>query len=313
MGSEVPVADGEPKKDYYPRIIADELWYLAQSAIQSKKTAPRKRDQNYFNVFAGLMRCGHCGAPVQRKSESRGQSRAQLVCTSKLAGLTQCKTASALKTDASILYSICTVAGVHLGLGYDKQATQNEIVVAKAKLAEVAKALENVVALSRATGPIPEVLADIAKLMKQREELENLVEEQNQKLATDPNSMFDTTYAEEVINQLYTVSDESMRLRADCNARLRRAVQVIWLWGYDMAAIDFKHKWSPSSAESGVSKKSAEQKKRDAEDAKKNFRLIVPLESKVAGDARPVWEAGQKEGLKIPNSKNSSVTNEYEY
>ena len=50
----------------------------------------------------------------------------------------RCKTASALKTDAEIIRDMCA-AGASLGLGYDKEAANDEIVVATAKLAEVSE------------------------------------------------------------------------------------------------------------------------------------------------------------------------------
>lgn len=273
LGSEKPIPAGPPIKDYYPRIVTDELWHLAKGSIAARKTVPLKRDTNYFNIFSGLLRCGNCGSKMQRKTEKKGWSRAQLVCTSKMAGLTKCKTASALKTEANILMAVCATAGAAMGLGYDKQAALDEITISQGRLKEVAKALEHVVAVSRATGPVPEVLADITKLTKERGELEEKIEELNQMLALEPNSMFDTKYAEEVLSQLYTESSEAMILRADCNARLRRAIDAIWLWSYDLAAIQFK---------------------------RSNQLLTVPLQTKAKGDKQPAWQASLSGMLEIP-------------
>lgn len=273
LQSEEPVPAGPPIKDYYPRIITDELWHLARGSIEERKTVPPKRDENYFNIFSGLLRCGNCGATMQRKAEHKGNSRAQLVCSSKMAGLTKCKTASALKTDASILFQICAAAGAQMGLGYEKQAAQDEIVIAQAKLAEVAAALTNVVALSRKTGPVTEILTDIAKLTRERSELQAAIEKQQQKLALEPNSLFDTQYADELLEVLYVVSKEAMLKRADCNERLRRAVDTIWLWSYDIAAVQFKNS---------------------------KQLLIVPLQTKARGDKQPAWEASLSGSLEIP-------------
>lgn len=273
LGSEEPVPAGPVIKNYYPRIVSDELWHLAKGSIAARKTVPPKRDTNYFNIFSSLLHCGNCGAKMQRKTEKKGWSRAQLVCTNKMAGITKCKTASALKTEATVLKAICATAGAELGLGYDKQAALDEITIAQGKLKEVAKALENVVALARTTGPVPEVLADIEKLTKERSELVDSIKELNQTLALEPNSMFDTKYAEEILGLLYTESSEATIRRADCNARLRRAIEAVWLWSYDMAAIQFK---------------------------RSNQLLTVPLQPKAKGDKQPAWQASLAGMLEIP-------------
>jgi len=77
-----------------------------------------------------------------------------------------------------------------------------------------------------------------------------------------------------------------MQLRADCNARLRRAVDVIWLWAYDMAMVQFKHKGP---------------------------RLTVLLEPKTfmpfnprrPNFQRPAYEAAMTNTLKVPDLKKS--------
>ncbi|MDR7334288.1 recombinase family protein [Roseateles asaccharophilus] len=278
LESDVPVAVGPPIKDYYPRVISDDLWHLARSSVQTRKTAPPKRDGNYFHVFSGLLRCGHCGASIQRKVEYRGWSRAQLICSSKAAGITKCKTMSALKTEAQVILDICAYAGAHLGLGYDKDAAVKEVAVAESKLADVKTAIANVVAVSRAVGAVPEVLQDIARLTAEREQLENVIEELKAQLAVNPNSLFDTAYAEQVIAVLFETSDDAMRLRADCNNRLRRAVDVIWLWAYDLVAVQFKNSQQ---------------------------LLTIPLGVKAQGDAQPAWAASLKGELELPSLKKS--------
>jgi DNA invertase Pin-like site-specific DNA recombinase len=65
---DVPFKSGKVIKDYYPRIISDDQWYRARAAVASRKTLPPRRDEHYLNIFSGLLRCGHCGASVQRKA-----------------------------------------------------------------------------------------------------------------------------------------------------------------------------------------------------------------------------------------------------
>jgi len=302
MGSEVPVPAGPPIPDYYPRVIPDDLWHLARGAIESRKTVPPKRDSNYFNVFAGLLRCGHCGAPIQRKVETRGWSRAQLVCTAKLAGVTNCKTASALKTDSPLIHHIFATAGAALGTPELTKKAHDELLLAEAKLTDVDAKFKKAAKAAEVLGDEPEFMANVLKLKQEREGLKALIAQNREVLAMKPGSMFDTKYAKEVIDVLYEVSNAAMLKRADCNARLRRAVRVIWLWAYDIAIVEFKQKWTPP-----VSKKpkNARQRARDAEDSKKYMTIIVNLDPKGAGDDKPAWRASQTGELKVPALDNA--------
>lgn len=168
-GSTEPIKTGQVIRDYYPRIVSDRLWHRAQDAIESRKTVPPKRDQNYYNIYAGLLKCGHCGASIQRKVEPRGRSRAQLVCTSKLAGMTSCRTAPAGKTDAPILTEVCAAGGAYMGLGYEKQAVQDDIVVAESQLEGIGLKLQNLSTAIQNIGPVPEILRSLGALKNERE------------------------------------------------------------------------------------------------------------------------------------------------
>lgn len=262
VGSETAIKAGAVVKDYYPQIVSDRLWHLARGSIEAKKASPPKRDQNYFNIFSGLLKCGRCGAPIQRKVELRGWSRAQLICTSKMAGVTSCRTAAARSTDQIILHDLCAAGGGELGLGHDKQAAQEDIVSATSRQEEISTRLKNLSETIQKAGPIPEILSDLQVLTAERKELAKLIEERRQQIAMEPNSMFDTSYADSVIEVLYEKSEKAMLLRADCNSRLRHAVKAIRLWAYDMAIVDFK---------SGMS-------------------LSIVLPTKVHGDPRPEWD-----------------------
>lgn len=266
VGSVDAIKTGKVIEDYYPRIVSDRLWHLARGSIEKRKTGPRKRDQNYFNIFAGLLRCGHCGAPVQRKVELRGRSRAQLVCTAKLAGVTACRTAAASKTDGPILTEICAAGGSALGLGYDKQAIQDDIAVATSKLGEISAKMKNLAAVIESVGPVGELVEGVRSLAEERDELQKLIDERKQQAEQEPNSMLDTTYSDRVLSMLYAKSEEATLLRADCNARLRRAISAVRLWAYDMASVEFMN----------------------------GFRVTVVLEPKQVGDPRPQWAAHQQ-------------------
>ena len=52
---------------------------------------------------------------------------------------------------------------------------------------------------------------------------------------------FDAGFAEKMVPALYERTDEAKAIRADCNARFRRALDAIWIWPYDVAVVKYKH------------------------------------------------------------------------
>ncbi|GAB3372187.1 recombinase family protein [Massilia agri] len=227
--------------DFYPRIISDELWHRARASIATRATTSRRRDEHYFNIWSGLLRCGYCGAMVHRKNESRGNSKAQLICSNKIAGLTECKTGAASATDASLLTTISALAGAEMGLGYDKDELVKKIDVAKSKISDISSSASALAkAIVATSGELPELIVEAERLRKEKELLLNEIEEGEQKLASEPNSLFDDSYANEVLAQLYIKTELAKEARATCNVRVSRVVSAIWHFAYDLAIVEFK-------------------------------------------------------------------------
>jgi DNA invertase Pin-like site-specific DNA recombinase len=56
------IPQGEPVKDYYPRVIDDNLWYRAQQAKATRQKLHKGPSQGFFSLFTGLVinaRDGH--------------------------------------------------------------------------------------------------------------------------------------------------------------------------------------------------------------------------------------------------------------
>jgi DNA invertase Pin-like site-specific DNA recombinase len=229
--------------DYYPRIVSDKLWHRARASIASRMTTPRRRDEHYFNIWSGLMRCGRCGAMVQRKNETRGKSKAQLICSNKLAGVTDCPTGAASATDATLLTDICAIAGAEMGLGYDKDEVVQQIEIARSKILDISTAAAGLAkAIVASAGELPELIVEAERLKREKSTLTNEIVEAELKLSLEPNSMLDDSYAMEVMSHLYVKSDKAKAMRAECNGRLSRVVAAIWHYAYDVALVQFKNK-----------------------------------------------------------------------
>ena len=227
-------------EDYYPQIVSDDLWHRARASIETRMTNTRRRDENYFNIWSGLLRCGHCGAMIQRKQESRGGSKAQLICSNKIAGITDCPTGGASKTDYELLSSICSVSGAQMGLGYNKEKLAREVDIARSRLVDLSKGAAGLAEAIAATGgQLPELIRKANELAAEKAKLELEIAGHQAMLANEPNSMLDTSYADKVRAHLYERSAESMQIRAEANSRLRRAVREIWHFAYDVALVDY--------------------------------------------------------------------------
>lgn len=83
-GKKIPI--GEPIINYYPRVINDDQFILANSAIEKRSIHGKGRKGNAFsNLFCGLIFCGLCGSKMilrNRGSSSKGGK--YLICSNRL-------------------------------------------------------------------------------------------------------------------------------------------------------------------------------------------------------------------------------------
>jgi DNA invertase Pin-like site-specific DNA recombinase len=69
-GKMVPV--GEEVPNYYPEIVDEATFYLAQSAMQKRRTVGAGRKGDVFsNLFSNLIKCGKCGGSVLMKNKGK--------------------------------------------------------------------------------------------------------------------------------------------------------------------------------------------------------------------------------------------------
>lgn len=236
------VLAGAPIPDYYPRIVSDELWSRARASIRSRAIAKR-RATHYYNVFSGMMFCGECGAPMHRKNEKNGYSRAQIHCSDKVAGKTKCRTMAGVCCDAHILTAIYEHCVRELG-GAENDTMAADIAGVEA---EIAEKLDRVVSLadviSKTKGQvqarfIDESVALSDSVEELQEKLEDMREEQAE-LSTG--SVFDDTFVAEAMKYMYLPDDDTAKeKRAELYLKLSRVVDTIWIWAYDCAIIKYK-------------------------------------------------------------------------
>jgi hypothetical protein len=85
-GKRIP--EGDPAPDYFPRIVSDEVFVLAKTARQSRRTnSAGRKGQTLSNLFSGILRCGYCNGSMVYVNKGHGGPRAKLlVCARAKAG-----------------------------------------------------------------------------------------------------------------------------------------------------------------------------------------------------------------------------------
>ena len=232
---------GEPVKDYYPRIVSNDLWNRARASVRSRAVAKR-RDAHYYNIFSGMMYCGLCGAPIHRKSERTGHSHAQLQCSDKVAGKSKCKTMSANRADPTILTAIYEYAIETLG-NDERVVVHNDLAALEGAIAEKQSEATNIArAIAQSKGRAPALISLSITLAEEIDALQQQRLEAKEELAIQaPGSVFDEKFVIEAMGFLYTPDDETAKEeRAKLHLKLSRVVDTIWLFAYDLAVIKYK-------------------------------------------------------------------------
>lgn len=77
---------GEPIADYFPKIVDEQTFLLAQVAVARRSTIGKgRKGENFTNLFSGIAYCGACGSKMSvRNRGGNTPSSKYLVCSSKL-------------------------------------------------------------------------------------------------------------------------------------------------------------------------------------------------------------------------------------
>lgn len=225
-------------KDYYPRIISDELWMAARASIDTRMVAKR-RDSNFYNIFSTLMYCGCCGAPIHRKNERKGYSRAQLSCADSIAGSTQCKTMSAICADPQLLRAIFSKNSGSLTTDDGNEHLTRKAVI-EAEMAVLRKEQDNLMAAILNGVPLPGLKEKAEDLEERLYFLDMEWQTIEVQLYLINSSPLEEVIVDETLEYLYVAGDEQMEKRASLHLKLTRLVECVWIWAYDLAMVKFK-------------------------------------------------------------------------
>jgi DNA invertase Pin-like site-specific DNA recombinase len=233
-------ATGQVVPDFYPRIVSDELWYRSRASIATRSVA-RRRDTHGYNIWSGLLFCGHCGAPLHRKGESRGQSRASIACSDRLAGITQCPSFSAANVDAVLLNRVLSQSPAAFGTPRADQVLTDiaALEAQESQLTEQTVRIEEFVIKVGGNSDSLAVRYLAAKdaLSQVQAKLTSLREKQ---VLTASDYVLDEAFLAQALTHLYSDSPESRVVRAELHLKLARLIEHVWVWGYDLAIVEWK-------------------------------------------------------------------------
>ncbi|MEW9861427.1 recombinase family protein [Pseudomonas putida] len=88
--------DGEPIKDYFPSVVTENEFYLAQAARTSRKTHSVTKATTNFNVLAGILNCYKCGSAMHLQGQ---RGRKYYKCSKTTRGLCDAGIISAPRTE----------------------------------------------------------------------------------------------------------------------------------------------------------------------------------------------------------------------
>jgi hypothetical protein len=141
------VADGELLKDYFPRVVSDELFYRVQSGLKARLTHSRGRKGATFNnLFSSIAFCAYCNSKM--RYQDTGKGKIYLVCDGAKRGM-GCTVNTGWRYDEFEKAFLAFVDELDLAsvINHDSQNNarvllQNEIEAANGKLKELTRLRE---------------------------------------------------------------------------------------------------------------------------------------------------------------------------
>jgi DNA invertase Pin-like site-specific DNA recombinase len=228
------IAEGDPIKDYFPRVIDEKLFYRAQQGREQRRTTLKgRRGENISNLFSGIARCAYCAEKMFyiNKGATRGS---YLICSSAHKGTGCLRTGGwryeEFEKSFLAFVSELDLVGV-LNSDAKKQArsqVENEITALRGKLASINEQMENAFALMSgptkdfATKKLQTLGDEQANVTAQIQEKEKELESLRAKTAIATDDLI------EIIDRVQK-GEDNYKLRAEVASKLQSIVKTLWV------------------------------------------------------------------------------------
>ncbi|UEP42169.1 recombinase family protein [Burkholderia sp. B21-005] len=241
-GKSVPT--GEVVKDWYPRIISDDLFFRANAAIDARRAKPPRRDKGYRNIFQGVIFCGRCGATLARKAKSGGKNSkwyAQYVCSDRHRGVSKCPSVNAQELETPLIHILFNYFSEHLGNDERLARLRNELVAIEGKIeATRVKSQRLAEAIEQSELPLSTLVKRLEECERELPPLETHAQSLRAQLKSASSIPDDYADSQSVLDALRGEEEESERIRAEAHTKMLMALDSLWIWPREMVAVRLK-------------------------------------------------------------------------
>lgn len=236
-GARVP--DGEPIGDYYPAIIAEDVFHQAQNAkIERRVGSKGRKGPGYTNLFTGLARCAYCYSPIAYENKGSGtKGGTYLVCGNSQRGLECTATRWRYRDFEASFLAFVQELDVESIINSNEDAEkrkllEGELAAIKGELSSVTDLMEKTYNVLSAGGPAEFVATKLNELTIRKADLvkrQNAKEtEQQEFLAHESRFYSSKDEIGHLVQRLQMpVSEELYKLRAQIASRLRALVETL--------------------------------------------------------------------------------------
>lgn len=250
-GKRVP--EGEPIKDYFPRLMTDEEFALLQDVVSERGRRSGGRRGRYFgNLFTGLVKCGYCGSTmvfidkgVDRRIGNRDKAKSKyLVCSkAKRGGLNGCHFVTwiyaefegaffknASRSDFTRFIATTNDRGAEI------RALHNQVIQERAKLEQYELEQTRCLDALKGAARAPQVLIEeLNRIADSKDELKASIEAAEIKIKSARAREVQTESALDALRKIHAEleekeGEESFAYRARLNEHMRRIIQQINLY-----------------------------------------------------------------------------------
>lgn len=241
-GKRVP--EGELMLNYFPRIISDEVFLLAASSLQSRRTTGAGRKGiGLSNLFSGLLRCGYCqGSMVYMDKGHTGPRAKLLVCSNSKSGKGCHYVPWEYTFFEKSMLTYCTGLDVEHFLQLDDAAKTeitslaNRISVLKGSIESINGKLTNIMsAIESGANTFPQFLERARQLEQERTHLEFELQSAQKKYERTASMKVDIAAVRATIDDLVSrmgelTGDDLYDLRAELSQQVKRLIGRIMIY-----------------------------------------------------------------------------------
>lgn len=240
------VPTGEIWMNYYPPIITEDVFNAAIAAAARRKILPKRRDDGYHNIFQGMLKCGHCGATLARKSKSsirNSEGYAIYTCSDRVRGLTTCSNWNARELEDALIPALMQFVAADVIEGAVQKQARDALDLERAALAQEDKSINNLIGATERIGASDIVAGRIKALQVSiNERCERIVELTAK--ARDPVASVWTNDLDNAIKgalrAVHDITSELMEERERLHQSFIRIVKNIWVWPKTHASVELR-------------------------------------------------------------------------